>query len=120
MRWIESQSFIGLDRRSTRKFRVIERRRIDLSSRLPSLPTKLRQMRVQAMGAGRPDVRLALARQVIASAGLAKHQGYIEVAERLKALAENLTSPPSEPLTPSRIDQELDTLLNIVAGGRTP
>ncbi len=118
MRWIEIDSFIGLDRREARKFRVLERRRVDVSMRLPALATKLRQMRVQAQGARSTEQRLAIARQAAASASLAAHIGQSLVGQRLKALADRLEAQGETPAEMGWLDLELDALAHMVAYDR--
>lgn len=76
MRWVETETFIGLDRRLKRLWRLIDRRVVDHSTRAPSLVTALRQLRVQATEVRSQAGRAAFEKRARASAQLAAAQQF--------------------------------------------
>jgi len=96
MAWVESEDYLGPDRRRRRKMRLVERRSNELVQPPPSLQLLLRKLRMWA-----PDVvtgdhgaidRYCARLDVVAE--VARERGELGAAAELVALAETLRSTP--------------------------
>ena len=94
-RWVEDESYTGVDRRKGRaRLRYAERRQVAAAREAPSLGAALRQLRVRAAAAGTPSGIRAFANRTLAIAGLAEAMNEPALAEELRRLADLVSAQP--------------------------
>lgn len=94
-RWIEDQTYVGVDRRKSRaKLRYAERRQLAASRDAPSLGAALRQLQVRAAATNTPSGVRAFTNRTLAIAGLAIAMNEPALAEELNRLADLVSAQP--------------------------
>jgi hypothetical protein len=118
VRWVETETFIGLDRRLKRMWRLIDRRVGDQSTRAPSLVTALRQLRVQATEVRALSGRAAFEKRARATAELAGAQQLPQAEATLLDLVSKLKNNeiPGDPRY--WLEDQIGELIRYVADRR--
>jgi hypothetical protein len=91
VRWVELRSYVGPDRRRFKTFRLMERRKADLSVRVPAIQVLLRQLHLRVLDVA--TAREALARfhlRLSVASAVAHEGGQSEAAVHLSSIERKL------------------------------
>lgn len=114
--WIESDTYIGLDRRGAKRFRLGERRKVQPEEREFSLAALTRQLRSAAMDLREPKSRRRFKMRLQATMTQARTLGHAAAALELQRLDTTLAEAElGEPRSAAVIDRFLGNVAAMVA-----
>ncbi len=121
LRWVEARSYVGPDRRGKKRFRLFNRRRVDLSEPLPGVQVLLRLLHLRVLDLKTAREAMAQFRERVNAASHATREvGQTESAAHLDQVKRKLrvVNASGEHLSPADAEEIQQSVTSALAALR--